>query len=96
MVGRAADGLQALELVLALQPDVLVSDIETPGLSGTVTTFGQAGYLRGAPGAGLRGYLLKDVPSAGLAAAVRTVAAGGKAISRQLAEAIPFGVPRGG
>lgn len=105
VVGRAADGQQALDLVLALRPDVLVSDVEMPGLSGIevavrlqavrssvrvliVTTFGRAGYLRRALEAGVRGYLLKDAPSAELAAAVRTVAAGGKAISSDLAEAV--------
>ena len=36
----------------------------------------------------MRGYLLKDAPSAELASAVRTVAAGGKAISPHLAEAV--------
>ncbi len=34
VVGEAADGHQALELVLKLQPDVLVADIAMPGLSG--------------------------------------------------------------
>ena len=105
VVGRASDGRQALELVRALKPDVLVSDVEMPELSGVevaallqaersparvliVTTFGRTGYLRRALDAGVRGYLLKDAPSAELAAAVRTVAAGGKAISPHLAEAV--------
>ena len=34
VVGRAADGNQALAMVRGLAPDVLVSDIEMPGLSG--------------------------------------------------------------
>ncbi len=34
VVGRAADGPSALDLALALKPDVLVSDIEMPGLTG--------------------------------------------------------------
>ncbi|PSJ37935.1 response regulator transcription factor [Allosphingosinicella deserti] len=34
IVGRAADGPQALELVRGLQPDILLSDIEMPGLTG--------------------------------------------------------------
>ena len=105
VVGRASDGRRALELVRALKPDVLVSDVEMPELSGVevaaqlqaersparvliVTTFGRTGYLRRALNAGVRGYLLKDAPSAELAAAVRTVAAGGKAISPHLAEAV--------
>ncbi len=104
VIGRAADGPSALDLALTLKPDVLVSDIEMPGLSGIevaarlraqgsatrvliVTTFGRAGYLRRALEAGVRGYLLKDGPSAVLAAAVRTVAAGGRAIAPELADA---------
>jgi two-component system response regulator DesR len=105
VIGRATDGRQALDLVVALKPDVLVSDVEMPVLSGIdvaarlqahssparvliVTTFGRAGYLRRALEAGVRGYLLKDTPSADLAAAVRTIAAGGKAISPHLADAV--------
>jgi two-component system response regulator DesR len=105
VVGRAADGQQALDLVQGLQPDVLVSDIEMPRLSGIevaarlkaqrsatrvliVTTFGRAGYLRRAMEAGVRGYVLKDAPSVELASAVRTVAAGGRAVSPDLAEAV--------
>lgn len=34
VVGRATDGPSALDLALALAPDVLVSDIEMPGLTG--------------------------------------------------------------
>lgn len=103
IVGRAGDGLSALEAVRQLQPDVLLSDIEMPGLSGLdiaeaiareglatrvliVTTFGRAGYLRRAMDAGVRGYLLKDTPSDALAAAIRKVAAGGRAIAPELAE----------
>ncbi len=105
VVGRAADGASALELVSALRPEVLVSDIEMPGLTGIdvaqrlkaqgsptrvviVTTFGRAGYLRRALEAGVRGYLLKDGPSAVLAQAVRTVAAGGRAIAPELADSV--------
>ena len=105
IVGRARDGAAALEIVGALKPDVLVSDIEMPALTGIevaerlkasgsrtrvviVTTFGRAGYLRRALDAGVRGYLLKDGPSAVLADAVRKVAAGGKAIAPELAEAV--------
>lgn len=105
IVGRARDGAAALDVVDALKPDVLVSDIEMPKLTGIevaerlkasgsrtrvviVTTFGRAGYLRRALDAGVRGYLLKDGPSAVLADAVRKVAAGGKAIAPELAEAV--------
>ena len=105
VVGKAGDGVSALALVQALRPDVLVTDIEMPGLSGIelagkvkalslptrvviVTTFGRAGYLRRALEAGVKGYLLKDGPASVLAAAVRSVVAGGRAIAPELAEAV--------
>ena len=104
VVGRAPDGRAALDLVRAHRPDVLVADIEMPGMTGLdvaaalqaegartrvliVTTFGRPGYLRRALEAGVRGYLLKDTPSDTLAAAVRKVAAGGRAIAPELMEA---------
>lgn len=52
-----------------------------------VTTFARAGYLRRALDAGVRGYLLKDAPSAQLADALRQVHRGGRAIDPQLAAA---------
>jgi two-component system response regulator DesR len=104
VVGRAANGAEALALVRKLKPDMLVADIEMPEMSGLdvaaaiqrdrlntrvliVTTFGRSGYLRRAMDAGVRGYLLKDAPSAELAAAVRRVAAGEKVIAPELASA---------
>ncbi len=52
-----------------------------------VTTFARPGYFARARAAGVRGYLLKDAPADALAAAIRTVAAGGRAIPRDLAAA---------
>jgi two-component system response regulator DesR len=49
-----------------------------------VTTFGRA-YLRRALEAGVRGYLLKDAPVDALAAAIRAVQGGGRAIAPELA-----------
>jgi len=104
VAGRALDGAEAWRLVESLRPDVLVSDIEMPGMTGLelasrirdaglttrvliVTTFGRPGYLRRALDAGVRGYLLKDQSSDELAAAVRRVAAGGRVIGAELAQA---------
>lgn len=103
IVARTRDGVAALDAVRALNPDILLSDIEMPQLTGLdvaeaiareglatrvliVTTFGRAGYLRRAMDAGVRGYLLKDTPAETLAAAIRRVAAGGRAIAPELAE----------
>ena len=104
IVADAADGEQALGLVKLHKPDLLVSDIEMPKLTGLelaqrvnddagntrvviVTTFARAGYLRRALDAGVRGYLLKDSPSAQLADALRQVHRGGRVIDPQLAMA---------
>ena len=102
VLGVAPDGLEAWRRVQAEQPDVLVTDIEMPGLTGLelaarvrdaaletrvviVTTFARPGYLRRALDAGVRGYLLKDARSEELAAALRQVARGGRAIAPELA-----------
>lgn len=103
IVARVGDGTAALEAVREHKPDILLSDIEMPQMTGLdvaeaiareglaarvliVTTFGRAGYLRRAMDAGVRGYLLKDTPADALAAAIRKVAAGGRAIAPELAE----------
>ena len=104
IVADAADGEIAWDLVKLHKPDLLVSDIEMPRLTGLelaqrvhenpgdtrvviVTTFARAGYLRRALDAGVRGYLLKDSPSAQLADALRQVHRGNRVIDPQLAMA---------
>lgn len=103
IISRVGDGAAALDAVREHKPDILLSDIEMPRMTGLdvaeaitreglaarvliVTTFGRAGYLRRAMDAGVRGYLLKDTPTDALAAAIRKVAAGGRAIAPELAE----------
>ncbi|MCD7098007.1 response regulator transcription factor [Stenotrophomonas sp. MMGLT7] len=102
VVGSAGDGENAWRELQRLRPDVLVTDIEMPGLSGLelaqrvqrhalpvrvviVTTFARPGFLRRALDAGVGGYLLKDAPAETLAAALRQVHRGGRAIDPQLA-----------
>lgn len=103
IIARVGDGAAALDAVREHKPDILLSDIEMPQMTGLdvaeaiareglaarvliVTTFGRAGYLRRAMDAGVRGYLLKDTPVDALAAAIRRVATGGRAIAPELAE----------
>ena len=102
VLGACADGEAAWRELQRLQPDLLVTDIEMPGLTGLelaqrvrrhelpvkvviVTTFARPGYLRRALDAGVAGYLLKDAPAEELAAALRKVHAGARAIDPQLA-----------
>lgn len=104
VVAEAGDGEAAWKALEAHAPDLLVTDIEMPWLTGLelaqrvkdsglttrvviLTTFARAGYLRRALDIGVRGYLLKDAPSEQLAAALRQVHAGGRAIDPQLAVA---------
>ncbi len=102
VVGGATNGREALALCGTLAPDIVLTDIEMPLMTGlelaaqlkenrapakvvVVTTFGRSGYLRRALEAGVRGYLLKDAPVDALAAAIRAVHAGGRAIAPELA-----------
>jgi two-component system response regulator DesR len=102
VVGQARDGREALAQCQALRPDIVLTDIEMPHMTGLelaaqlqqlalparviiVTTFARSGYLRRAMAAGVRGYLLKDAPADTLAAAIRTVHGGGRAIAPELA-----------
>ena len=102
VVAGASDGREALALCERLIPDIVLTDIEMPHMTGlelaqslrdrklasrvvVVTTFARSGYLRRAMEAGVRGYLLKDAPVDALAAAIRVVHAGGRAIAPELA-----------
>ncbi|WP_288380195.1 response regulator transcription factor [uncultured Massilia sp.] len=102
VVGAATNGREALALCASLAPDIVLTDIEMPLMTGlelaaqlkeersparviVVTTFGRSGYLRRALEAGVRGYLLKDAPVDALAAAIRAVHGGGRAIAPELA-----------
>jgi DNA-binding NarL/FixJ family response regulator len=92
VVGEAGDGLQAVELVAALKPEIALLDIRMPGLDGIeaarrictetdtrvimLTTFDSDDYVFDALRAGASGFLLKDVRRDDLVHAVRVVAQG--------------------
>lgn len=93
IAGQAGTGREALAMVLAELPDVLLTDIEMPELTGLelavrvaiLTTFARPGYLRRALDAGVSGYLLKDGPSSELANAIRRIKTGVRVIDPELA-----------
>lgn len=93
IVGEATDGAEAVALVTAARPDVLLLDVRMPGVDGLnamtqlaatatttrvlmLTTFDLDDYVYRAMRAGAAGFLLKDMPGADIAAAVRQAARG--------------------
>jgi DNA-binding NarL/FixJ family response regulator len=88
VVGCAGNGREAVERALSLQPDVVLMDIQMPGINGIeatrrivagtharvliLTTFDLDEYVYEALRAGATGFLLKDTPPEQLVAAVRT------------------------
>lgn len=101
VVAQAGDGTAAFASARQHQPDVLITDVEMPGMSGlevaqrlksqtqtrviVLTNFARAGYLRRALEAGVSGYLLKAQPASELADAVRKVHQGLRVIDPKLA-----------
>ena len=92
VVGEAADGVEALQLIRRLKPDVVLMDIRMPHLDGLeatrlvvaesssrvviLTTFDSDEYVYEALRAGASGFLLKDAPADHLLTAVRCAATG--------------------
>ncbi|WP_336215288.1 response regulator transcription factor [Nonomuraea sp. LPB2021202275-12-8] len=89
VVGEAADGKQALELLAEVETDVVVMDIRMPGMDGLeatericakagpkvliLTTFDLDDYVFGALKSGASGFLLKDTGPQAFAEAIKTV-----------------------
>lgn len=101
VVSQANNGREALGAVQQYEPDILITDVEMPELSGldvagmlqgrartrviVLTTFARAGYLRRALEAGVHGYVLKAQPANELADIVRRVHQGQRVIDPKLA-----------
>ncbi|OCA90566.1 DNA-binding response regulator [Bacillus sp. FJAT-27225] len=99
VVGMAANGEEAVQLVRQHSPDVCIMDIEMPGKNGLeaaeelkdtgckiiiLTTFARPGYFKRAIKAGVSAYLLKDSPSEELAGSIRSVVSGKRIYAPEL------------
>jgi DNA-binding NarL/FixJ family response regulator len=101
LVGEAANGQEAVELVVDLRPDVVLMDLRLPGISG-ITVIAQLGLLAPASSilvltrseqnrvveaivAGANGYIVKGAPPDAIIAAIRATAAGESVLSPQIA-----------
>ena len=100
VVGEAADGEKAIELALALRPDVVLMDVQMPGMDGIsttqrivaedagkvviLTTFDRDDYLFESLGAGASGFLLKNASPEDLVDAIHVVARGDALLSPEV------------
>jgi DNA-binding NarL/FixJ family response regulator len=101
LVGEAANGEDAVELVVDMHPDVVLMDLRLPGISGVqaieqlgllvptsrvlVLTRSEQNRVVEAIIAGANGYILKSAPADAIVSAVRATAAGESVISPQIA-----------
>ncbi len=101
LVGEAANGADAIEIVLDVHPDVVLTDLRLPGISG-VEAIEQLGLLAPASHvlvltrsdenrvveaiiAGASGYILKAAAPEAIISAVKATAAGESVLSPQIA-----------
>lgn len=104
VLGTAADGRQAVDLVERTRPDVVCLDIEMPVMDGIgatreiltrletqvvmLTTFRREDYLVDSLQAGASGFLLKTATPEQLAESIRTVASGEALLAPEMTQAL--------
>ena len=101
---EAADGREALAVVRARRPDLVILDLNLPGLGGlellrrmiqlearrvlVLSMHAEPLYAKRALEAGAAGYVTKNVSPDELLTAVRRVAAGGRYVEAEIAQAL--------
>jgi DNA-binding NarL/FixJ family response regulator len=101
VVGKAASGEEATDLVRELRPDVVLMDLQMPGIDGVsatrtivaeeladvlvLTSYSDAERIVGALDAGAMGYLLKDAEPDEVLRGIRAVARGESPINPRAA-----------
>jgi DNA-binding NarL/FixJ family response regulator len=101
VVGKAADGAEAVDLVREARPDVVLMDLQMPGVDGVaatrqivgegladvlvLTSYSDAERIVGALDAGALGYLLKDAEPDEVLRGIRAVARGESPINPRAA-----------
>ena len=101
VVGKAASGDEAIDLARELRPDVVLMDLQMPGVDGVsatrtivgeeladvlvLTSYSDAERIVGALDAGAMGYLLKDAEPDEVLRGIRAVARGESPINPRAA-----------